>query len=147
MENASNALIMAGGILIAILVLSLAVYLFVNYAKIGESYEQTRQTDEIVKFNTKFTIFTEREDITAQEIISLANYVKNYNKENDSDIKVYVDSIDYAKKGDSDCITFIKHNSISDDGEYIYFTCKESDLKTSSETGKVTEIKFNKKTT
>ena len=80
MENASKALIIAGGILIAILIVTVAVYLFTNYGSIGKSYDQTLQTTEIQKFNENFTRYEGREDVTIQEIVTLYNFVEEYEK-------------------------------------------------------------------
>ena len=55
MENASQALFMAAGVLIALLVISLGVYLFRASSSIGESYELRMSTQEIEKFNSKFS--------------------------------------------------------------------------------------------
>ena len=79
MENASNALIIAGAILIAIIVLSIGVYLVVTYSKVGNSYEQEMTAVELTKFNTKFTVFQDRNDISAQEIVTLKNFIEKYN--------------------------------------------------------------------
>lgn len=80
MENASKALLIAGGILIAILIVTVAVYLFANYGSIGKSYDQTLQTTETQKFNENFTRYEGREDVTIQEIVTLYNYVEEYEK-------------------------------------------------------------------
>lgn len=88
MENASNALLIGGGILIAMLILSIGVYLFINYSDLSASYERTMETTEIQKFNEKFLKFEGRQDITIQEIVSLANFAREYNKENGTNIVV-----------------------------------------------------------
>lgn len=97
MENASNALLIGGVILIAMLILSIGVYLFANYNDLGTSYERTMETTEIQKFNEKFLKFEGRENITIQEIVSLANFAREYNKENGTNIKVILDSINLAE--------------------------------------------------
>ena len=79
MENATKALLMAGGVLIAILIISIAVFLFTTYGSLGQSYEQTLSKTEIQKFNGNFTKFEGREDISIQEIVTLTNFVRDYN--------------------------------------------------------------------
>lgn len=93
MENASEALIIGGTILIAIIILSIGVYLFVNYVRVGESYEETQVTAEITKFNTNFTVFDGRTDITIQEIVSLISFTKNYNKQNETNVEVMIKNV------------------------------------------------------
>ena len=105
MENASEALIIAGTILIAMIVLSIGVYLVVNYAQVGESYDQTRVETEITKFNTNFTVFEGRTDIKAQEIVTLWNLAKEYEKNNGYTVTILGVSI-----GD-DPAAFLKDNS------------------------------------
>lgn len=78
MENASHAFLIAGGVLIAVLILSLGVYLVVTYSKLGTTYEEVAEENEIKKFNSNFTSYEGRKDITAQEIITSINLCKEY---------------------------------------------------------------------
>jgi flagellar basal body-associated protein FliL len=135
MENASQALIIAGGILIAIIVLSVGVYLFVNYSKVSESYEKLQENKEINKFNTNFTKFKDRTDITAQEIITLKNFVTNYNKQNETNVKV---EYPYNTMKDAE---FIKNYSVNNDG-IIYFKCTDIEYEND---GRVKRIEFQMK--
>ena len=90
MENASKALLISGGILIAMLVISIGVYLFANSADLGSSYEQTMQATEIQKFNVNFTKFEGRKDITIHEIITLANFAKQYEEKEEKHVKISI---------------------------------------------------------
>ena len=81
MENASKALLISGGILVAMLVISIGVYLFASYSDVGSSYEQTMEATEIQKFNVNFTKFEGRDDITIHEILTLANFAKQYEEQ------------------------------------------------------------------
>ena len=139
MENASNALIIAGGILIAIAILSVGVLLFSSFTNVGESYEQAQATEALIKFNSKFTIFEERTDITAQEIMTLYNFVEEYNKNNDPDITINkpvgITSID---------IEFIKNNSVDNNGRTVYFKCIGDNCIQYDNKGKVCKITFTK---
>ena len=80
MENASNAIIIAGVILIAMVVIGIGVYLVGQYSAVGESYEQKRTLAEIEKYNSHFTTFENRTDITTQEVVTLLRYNEQYNK-------------------------------------------------------------------
>ena len=115
MENASQALIIAGTILIALLVLSIGVYLVSTHKVVGESYDQSMGTAELLKFNSRFTAFEGRDDITAQEIVTLYNYVKSYNVENDPDIN-FIPEI-------NDHIQFLKDNAPNATGQLTHFKC------------------------
>ncbi|MBO6244393.1 MAG: hypothetical protein J6O41_07550, partial [Clostridia bacterium] len=70
MENATNALLMAGGILIGILILSLAVYLYMSFgAEARENYALIEQ-QQIVKFNTQFTKYAGSENLTIYDVVA-----------------------------------------------------------------------------
>ena len=55
MENASKALIMAGGVLIAILIISLGIGLASMMQEHSKSYYKTLSTQEITKINSEIT--------------------------------------------------------------------------------------------
>lgn len=73
MENASNALLIAGGVLLAILVLSIGVYLVNNLRVTTDSYVQQLDAIELGKYNSNFEVFIGRHDVTAQEIVTTAS--------------------------------------------------------------------------
>ena len=147
MENASQALIIGGTILIAIIVLSLGVYLITNASKVGESYTSSQELTELTKFNSRFTAFEARTDITAQEIITLANYVRNYNEQNGTTISVvfngknYASTTEFTEDNKSEkFIKFITDNSPDINGKMKYFKCEKVEFIN----GKVSNITFSK---
>ena len=95
MENASKALLIAGGILIAMLIISIGVYLYINYSSVGEAYQTRMSSTEIQKFNENFTRYEGRENITIQEIVTLYNFVKDY--ELKTGVKVTINGISGLK--------------------------------------------------
>lgn len=100
MENTSNALIIAGEILIAVLVLSLFAYMVVQFGSFSSQMHEEMVESQITNFNSNFTIYSYRTNITAQEIATAINFAKqsNNNKDlqwNDSSIyytTVYIDN-------------------------------------------------------
>lgn len=94
MENASKALIMAGGVLIAILIMTFGVWAFITFGQLSKNYDRRIQETEINKFNTNFTKYENREDISIYEIISLAKFAIEYKNQTDITIQVFVDNID-----------------------------------------------------
>lgn len=80
MENASKALIMAGGILIAILIISLGVYLFNSASILSSTYSDKLSQDELNKLNNKFLIYAK--DLTPQQMVTIINLVNENNKKN-----------------------------------------------------------------
>lgn len=76
MENASKALLIAGEILIAIVILSIGVYLYTTFNNVSEEYNKEIKFKQILEFNQNFTKYQNRENITIQEIITIANFAK-----------------------------------------------------------------------
>ena len=55
MENASKALIFAGGILIGVLVISISIYLLNSYMQFYYENMLTLNSNQIIAFNSYFT--------------------------------------------------------------------------------------------
>ena len=92
MENASKALLMAGGILIALLVIGALVLMFNQVSYYQKSETTSEKTQQLSDFNKEYLKFT-YDDIKGYELISLVNKVIDYN------IKEAVgNSVDYDKK-------------------------------------------------
>ena len=154
MENASKALLIAGGVLIAILILSIGVYLFATYGQIGETYEQNLTSGEIKKFNSNFIKFEGRDNIKAQEIVTLYKFIKSYNEKNDINISTSIATLEVegtsvkilststAYLSEENLVEFIEQYSNKDTNPYqiIYFECTQ--LKYNENTGMVNKIVF-----
>lgn len=92
MENASKALLMAGGILTALLVIGALILMFNQLGSYQKGNSEAEKNSQIASFNRKFEKYAEGK-INGTDIISLANEVVNYNL---GDAKT--NSIDYDKK-------------------------------------------------
>ena len=79
MENASKALLMAAGVLIGLLTLSLAVYLFVSFGSTSAEIYKKNEENQLNQFNTQFTSYVGRNDITIHDVISIANLATENN--------------------------------------------------------------------
>lgn len=79
MENASKALIMAAGVLIGILIISLAVYLFVDFGSTSAEINAQNAEKQINQFNSKFTSYADKE-LTIYDVITVVNYAKENNE-------------------------------------------------------------------
>jgi len=78
MENASKALLIAGGILLVMLIIGL---LFFSWSKFSEFYsknDELAEIEDLSKFNLQFTNY-QRKKVYGYELISLANKVADYN--------------------------------------------------------------------
>jgi len=79
MENASRALIMAAGVLIGILILSLAIYLIVSFGGVSAEIHEQNSVKQIATFNSRFTAYVGK-DITIYDVITIANLATENNK-------------------------------------------------------------------
>lgn len=89
MENASKALLMAGGILITMIVVSLGLYIMQNMAESSAHFYERMEQDKIVEFNNKFERYggqdlnNSGEDLVLQDIITLVNLARDFNIKNE----------------------------------------------------------------
>lgn len=86
MENASRALLMAGGILLGILILSLMVTLFASSSSLSKTYDQSKQSETIQKFNTNFTQYVGH-DLTIHQVLTIYNFAKQNGFKDDNNIE------------------------------------------------------------
>ncbi len=80
MENASKALIMAAGILIGVLILSLTVYLFVTFGETSKQIHTEIDINRLNEFNAQFTSYETKDDNTIYDIISVVNLARENNE-------------------------------------------------------------------
>ena len=78
MENASKALLIAGGVLIAIIILALIVGVFRSAGNQSRTYNKTMQAEEITKFNSNFTKFLGK-NLTIHEVVTICNFAEQNN--------------------------------------------------------------------
>lgn len=143
MENASKALGIAGGVLIAIMILTIGVSLIGEFDKTADSYVTTLDGVELHKYNTVFEVFIGRTDITAQEIVSVIGIAK----QKEQGTRVWIGGADVTDYTEADKnallagnILVYKPNATNYDVENTYSYVSigyDSD-------GKVVELKFKK---
>lgn len=78
MENASKALLAAGGVLIAVIIITLIVNIFQNAGNQSKTYKQSVQTDEITIFNSNFTKYVGK-NLTIHEVVTICNFAEQNN--------------------------------------------------------------------
>lgn len=147
MENASKALVMAGGVLIGILILSLAAYLFVDLGATSSEITAQNEQKQITAFNSKFTSFEEYKDkdgkwqITIYNIISLAGYANEnneyYKDVNDERIDVKIGN--HSVLNDSDTYLINNYGYADDKGTLKKYMCSNIEY---NSRGKVKLITF-----
>jgi len=80
MENASHALLIAAGVLVGIIILSLGIYLFQVFGGYAETTQQQMSATDIAQFNDKFLKYNGLTNLTIQDVITVKNYALEHNR-------------------------------------------------------------------
>ncbi len=86
MENASKALLIAGEMLIAVMILSLAAYLYASFSQQARETARINAEQQIIQFNTQFTKYDSYRDednnstITIYDVRNIINTARNNNQ-------------------------------------------------------------------
>lgn len=76
MENAAKALTMAAGVLIGVIIITIAVYLFTTLGNTSSEVYSKVEQEKIDKFNNQFLKYDGLANCTAHDIVSIANLAK-----------------------------------------------------------------------
>lgn len=100
MENASKALLMAGGILIALLVIGALVLMLNQIGDYNRSQDVNKKNSQLAEFNLDFERYLDDKGITGADVISLFNKVNDYNQKtvNVSEGEEAEKTVDYTIK-------------------------------------------------
>ena len=149
MENASQALIIAAGVLIGILIITLGTYLYYVFgAYVSDSQAQIAE-NTLAQFNDKFLRYENKSDLTIQDIVT----VKNYALENNYKYSEYSTSIRATEnnnyvdvfKGNNKKLLLDKTDEeqlleeFKDNSQTQKYTCK---VEISTQTGSVYQVYF-----
>ena len=118
MENASKALIMAGEILFGVILITIVVGVYYLWNNLASNINKNIEKTKIEEFNNKFTVYdktldSKAHDLTAYDVISILNFVKEYNQQIDEDfdkIVIIGNSGVNEKTGIKDISKFINEN-------------------------------------
>lgn len=152
MENASKALIIAGGMLIAMLIVGLLVW---GFGRIRESQqEQSNQESiqEVTDFNKRFEAYN-KTTVRGYQMISLANlvYDTNYRYTEEDGYKpvtIIVDGLSSQDATNEDLVTYIQNNydGMNSNGKnalkQLYFEC--TDISYDSQNSRVLSMHFKR---
>ena len=151
MENASKSLIMAAGILIGLLVISLAVYLFADFGATSAKINQQVEEQRIVQFNSQFTSYLNKE-LTIYEIITILGYAQENNEYYKETLDEQIAVILKTSRGTQN-ITELNGEEKKEliqleqtyitNGQLPKYHLTEENIKYNSNTGKVNKITFN----
>ena len=88
MENASKALLMAGGILIALLILTLIVYLTTSTSRVANYQDERREAEQLSEFNRSYEVYNKTR-MYGTDIMTVVNKAIDYNNNLDADEEEY----------------------------------------------------------
>lgn len=152
MENAVKALYMAAGVLIGIMILSLAVVLFSSLQGYMEETNKQIMFNEVTRFNAKYTKYVDTE-LTIQDIITVAGEAYENNKSYNIDpnawnvssnslyIAIYLENngrIDQKMGKNGEMVELLGNNNAS----VQKYKCANSDVEYSENTGKIFKMTF-----
>lgn len=75
MENATKALLIAGGVLIAILIITLLISVLQSTGKVSKQYNQAISSEQIATFNSNFTKYIGK-DLTIHDVVTICNFAQ-----------------------------------------------------------------------
>lgn len=158
MENATKALLIAAGVLIGVLILSVGVTLYTSLGSYIDSYQKEIDERAIQKFNEQFTRYINVEDgsadtkftLTIQDIVTVASIAYQNNQkyqlekyENDN----YYVTVKILGEGNvEEAINENAAKLLKELTEKKY-KCTINDVKVNQKTGRVYEINFSEYST
>lgn len=130
MENASKALLIAGGVLIALIIITMFIMMFSRLSNITKEQEEQTKIEQLVAFNAGFEAYNKKV-MYGVDVITLINKVAENNKKysNNSDYQIDV-ILDGAKITESSSLIGEKEN-------YIY-TCEKMEYNSQGRVCKIT---------
>ncbi len=79
MENASKALLMAGSVLIALMIIGALLLMFNNLSSYQEADIQTTREAQVIEFNNQYETYN-RKNVRGSDLYSLLSKVIDYNR-------------------------------------------------------------------
>lgn len=132
MENATQALLIVGGILLAILTLTLLVYMFNNLATMENAQAEKKEAERLSEWNAGWEAYNKKV-LYGAEVLTVINKAEQNNKEYDYsenykvNIHVYLDGTEQDKN-----FVAMRKSSIFECTSLVY----------NDKTGRVKEMSF-----
>lgn len=131
MENASKALIMAGGILIGIIILTIATYSFMTFGSTSKEIQKQVDARVISDFNNNFLKYQGMKECTIHDVVSLANFANKNNVDfksgDDYYVSIYLDKEELTAKASPEeyyiKLLEVDRNYTTSTGKTQYYTC------------------------
>lgn len=96
MENATKALLIAGGIFLAIVIITVGVYTYVSLHDIAKSQDELSEHEQLVAFNKKYDSYN-KQLLHGTDLITLMNMAYEDNLKSDDEIKVEIQAYLFDK--------------------------------------------------
>ena len=151
MENATKALIIAGGMLIAMLIVGLLVFGYNQLRNVQESKIEEEEREQIVEFNKRFEAYNKKV-VRGYQMISLANLVYDtntrYEEQGFKYVKVTVNGLSSEDSENEDLVNYIQNNydtftsNQKNAFKQLYFEC--TNVEYDESTSRVLEMRFKR---
>lgn len=82
MENASKALIIAAEIILGVIFIAILVIAYYNLNSFADTINYNIQDKNINEYNSQFTVYEGRTNLTAHDIVTIVNLVNEHNLNN-----------------------------------------------------------------
>lgn len=152
MENATKALLIAAGVLIGLMILSLGIILYTSLGNFVDKYQ--KEADEIAlhKFNEQYTRYINCDEddkiqftLTIQDVVTAANNARennqNYQLEEPTDNNYYV-TVNMTGKAKLEKTINSESADILRDNMDNKYRCTINNVRINENTGRVCEISF-----
>lgn len=145
MEDAVKALLIAAGVLICVMIITLGIALFSSLSQYVEDTQNRIEENALQKFNEQFTKYINCEDLTIQDIVTVANIAyennKNYNLTVQNGYNYYVtikigNTQEIQETIKDNTAQLLKNNSTKK------YKCTYENVKINPNTGRVYEVIF-----
>lgn len=138
MENASKAMIIVASFIIAAMVLSMMVYLFVQAGRVPAQFEYTKQAEDVAAFNSKFEKYVIKSDTNNDGELD-EDELTNFSNSFADVITVCNLAYDINCRNENDKKNSIRVDIDINGNEYCVFPKEDSNEKSVLEKGKVFE--------
>lgn len=105
MENASKALLMAGGILLAMMILALLVYVATSMSSMAGSQDRRIEAKQLEDFNKTYEAYNKTR-MYGTDIITVVNKAEDYNTKNDTEEQYKINITVFNASGDEIPISY-----------------------------------------
>lgn len=135
MENASKALLIAGGVLIAIIIITMFIMMFSRISSIQKEQQEQTRIEQLAAFNAEFEAYNKKA-MYGTDVITLINKVAENNK-------IYSGNMDYQITITLNDVVMTSSSSlIGTDDEQSVFKCTKMEY---NALGRVCKIEINSK--